>query len=85
MSRTDSEAEVGQTFTEADVAEYLRSHPDFFERHSGLLLGLKLPHPTGAGAVSLMERQVAVLRQHNADLDRQFQAVRDTTTISSRR
>lgn len=72
MSRTDSEAEVGQTFTEADVAEYLRSHPDFFERHAALLVGLKLPHPTGAGAVSLMERQVSMLRERNGELDRQF-------------
>lgn len=72
MSRTDSEAEVSQTFTEADVAEYLRSHPDFFERHAGLLIGLRLPHPTGSGAVSLMERQVTMLRERNGELDRQF-------------
>lgn len=71
MSRTDSEAEVSPTFTEADIAEYLRSHPDFFERHAALLVSLKLPHPTG-GAVSLMERQVSVLRERNDELDRQF-------------
>lgn len=71
MSRTDSEAEVSPSFTEADIAEYLRSHPDFFERHAALLASLKLPHPTG-GAVSLMERQVSVLRERNDELDRQF-------------
>lgn len=72
MSRTEREAEISQPFTEADVSEYLRSHPDFFERHPALLIGLKLPHPTGAGTVSLMERQVSMLRQRNGELDRQF-------------
>ncbi len=54
------------------IADYLKSHPDFFERHPLLLLSLKLPHRTGGTAISLVERQVAVLRQRNAQLERQF-------------
>jgi hypothetical protein len=72
MSQTKSSAEFGDTFAESDVADYLRSHPDFFERNAGLLLKLRLPHQTGASAVSLVERQVSMLRQRNSELDRQL-------------
>ena len=63
---------LGDTFPEETIADYLRSHPDFFERHPLLLLGLKLPHRTGGSAVSLVERQVSMLRQRNSQLERQF-------------
>lgn len=71
MSQHKSSAAVGETFTEADIASYLRSHPDFFERHAPLLLRLRLPHQAGS-AVSLVERQVSMLRQRNAELERQL-------------
>jgi hypothetical protein len=71
--------------SEADVDEYLRAHPDFFERHAGLLAILKLPHPTG-GAVSLIERQVTVLRDKNRQLERKLmdlvQVARDNEQLS---
>lgn len=50
---------------EESIAEYLRAHPDFFERNLSLLSGLHLPHRTTGGAISLVERQVDVLRQRN--------------------
>jgi hypothetical protein len=62
----------GDDFPEGAIADYLKSHPDFFERHPLILLGLKLPHRTGGSAVSLVERQVSMLRQRNAQLERQF-------------
>jgi uncharacterized protein len=62
----------GDGFPESAIADYLKSHPDFFERHPLILLGLKLPHRTGGSAVSLVERQVSMLRQRNAQLERQF-------------
>ncbi len=49
--------------TEQDVADYLAAHPDFFGRHPELLGDLALPHPTGGGAISLVERQSSVLRE----------------------
>lgn len=52
---------------EAAVAEYLRTHPDFFTRHLELLGILRLPHPCGS-AISLIERQLLLLREHNAQL-----------------
>jgi uncharacterized protein YigA (DUF484 family) len=72
MSQQKSGAAEGEVFAEADVAAYLRSHPDFFERHTPLLLRLKLPHHTGSATVSLVERQVAMLRQRNGELERQL-------------
>ncbi len=50
--------------TEAEVAAYLAQDPDFFQRHPRLLGSLNLPHEAGA-AVSLIERQVAILRDRN--------------------
>ena len=39
------------------------AHPDFFERHASVLARLRLPHQRGSAAVSLVERQVLVLRE----------------------
>jgi uncharacterized protein len=72
MTQQKGGAAVGDTFSEADVANYLRSHPDFFERHTPLLLRLRLPHQAGSMTVSLVERQVAMLRQRNDELERQL-------------
>ena len=57
---------------EEAIANYLASHPDFFERNGELLATLKLPHSTGTGTVSLVERQVSVLRQRNDQLESQL-------------
>ena len=57
--------------SEAEVHSYLQRNPDFFERHAALLSSLRLPHVTGA-AVSLVERQVSVLRQRDLKLERKL-------------
>ena len=44
------------------VIEYLRAHPEFFQTYSNELSDLKLAHASGQ-AVSLIERQVEVLRE----------------------
>lgn len=72
MSQQDRAAAVDETLSESDVAAYLRSCPDFFERHTPLLLRLKLPHQSGTSTISLVERQVSMLRQRNGDLERQL-------------
>jgi uncharacterized protein YigA (DUF484 family) len=48
------------------VLAYLARHPDFFLRHDAILAELELPHRAGA-AVSLVERQVALLRERNIE------------------
>jgi uncharacterized protein YigA (DUF484 family) len=54
------------------VEEYLRHHPEFFANRNELLMAITLPHSTG-GAVSLVERQVALLREQNRRYRRQLQ------------
>ena len=49
------------------IEAYLREHPDFFEQHHELLAEISLPHESGS-AVSLVERQVAILRERNIDM-----------------
>src|SRR5690606_33653868 len=71
-SQQKNEAALGEPFSEEAVAEYLQRRPDFFERHGTLLLRLKLPHETNGFTVSLIERQVSMLRQRNAELERQL-------------
>jgi uncharacterized protein YigA (DUF484 family) len=74
MSQLESTAAtpLAETMTEDSIADYLKSHPDFFERHGGLVLGLKLPHRAGGASISLVERQVSMLRQRNGQLERQL-------------
>jgi uncharacterized protein len=62
--------------SEDQISDYLREHPDFFERHPTLLSTLYLPHASG-GAVSLVERQVSVLRQKDVKLERQLKDLID--------
>jgi len=60
------------------VAEYLQTYPDFFERNGPLLTKLRLPHLRDAGAtVSLVERQVEVLRERNQALERKLKELVD--------
>ena len=49
-----------------EVADYLLDNPDFFLEHSELITEMNFPHETN-GAVSLIERQVQVLRQEQKD------------------
>jgi uncharacterized protein len=49
------------------IVAYLQAHPDFFVKQLELLADLALPHETGP-AVSLVERQVAILRERNIDM-----------------
>jgi len=54
---------------EETIAAYLQRHPEFFERHQALLARLKLPHTRGGSTISLVERQIEVLREKLAGLE----------------
>ncbi len=75
-SREDRAASIERGEEEA-IADYLDAHPDFFERHAMLLTKLKLPHTTGGPAVSLIERQVSVLRQRHETLENRLRDLVD--------
>lgn len=78
---------VDETLSEDAVRDYLEAHPDFFERNSGLLRVLQIPHSSG-DAVSLVERQVSVLRQKELKLERQLkeliEVARDNDVLVSK-
>ena len=54
---------------EAAIADYLERHTDFFERHEDVLAGLSLPHMRSGSTISLVERQVEVLRERQSSSD----------------
>ncbi len=56
---------------ERTVTDYLITHPDFFEARTDILTKLKVPHPSGQ-AISLIERQVEVLRQQYRQMERKL-------------
>lgn len=64
--------------TDTKVADFLQASPDFFERNSALLAKLRLPHVRdGAATVSLVERQIEVLRDRNQALERRLKELVD--------
>ncbi len=67
---------VAAESSEQATHDYLAAHPDFFEHHATLLGTLHLPHATG-GTVSLIERQISVLRQKNLKLEKKLQELID--------
>ncbi len=71
----------------SQVAGYLREHPDFFQEQGDLLALLQIPHASG-GAVSLVERQISVLRDQNQDLKRKLmelvQVARENDRLNER-
>jgi uncharacterized protein YigA (DUF484 family) len=78
---------VEEDISEQAVHDYLEAHPDFFERHAALLRHMELPHGT-EGTVSLVERQVAMLRQKEFKLRRQLKELisvaRDNDVLSTK-
>lgn len=66
---TEAERTTGSEpmIDEGDVAAYLQRHPDFLRHHPDVLSVLNLRHHSGS-ASSLIERQVAMLRENNRDL-----------------
>jgi len=65
------------------VAAYLRAHPEFFVDHDELLAELRLPHQPGA-AVSLVERQVKLLRERNIEMRHRLSQLMDVARDNDR-
>jgi uncharacterized protein YigA (DUF484 family) len=58
---------VNDDLNDESVREYLKQHQDFFERHPDMLDHLHISHSSGS-AVSLVEKQVSVLRERNMEM-----------------
>ena len=72
---------------EKTVADYLRNNPDFFQNNPSLLASLEIPHSCGP-AISLVEHQIKVLRDQNAQLKRKLMdlvhVARDNNRLNER-
>ena len=68
QKKVDSKNEI---VSEKSVSDFLSLHPNFFENHQDLLKSMNLSHSTG-DAVSLIERQISILRQKEVSLQNQL-------------
>jgi hypothetical protein len=66
MSSKSAQGLKADTIDEQAIGQYLQQHPDLFDRHPQLLTRLRLVHPRTGTTVSLIERQVEVLREKQA-------------------
>ncbi|WP_018415703.1 DUF484 family protein [Teredinibacter turnerae] len=80
---SESITDKKERLTEKQVAHYLKTNLDFFNRHLDLLSELQLPHESGK-AVSLVERQVAVLRERNMDMRHRLSQLLDNARENDR-
>lgn len=70
MTTRDARGAAAAKENEEDaIAAYLQHNPDFFERHQALLTRLRVPHARGGSTISLVERQIEVLREKHAALE----------------
>ncbi len=65
------------------VASYLKRNPDFFLNQDELLSNLRIPHARGS-SISLVERQLAVLRQRGMDLQERLQRMLEVARENDR-
>jgi uncharacterized protein YigA (DUF484 family) len=73
---------------EESVSRYLQHNPEFFERHQALLARLRLPHSRGGSTISLVERQIEVMRERHAALEAKLaelvRVARDNDAVAER-
>lgn len=78
---------VPAAIEEQHVVEFLRAQPEFFTNHPDVLMDMTLHHSSGT-AISLIERQVVNLREHNRHLKSQLhdlvKIARDNDRLSER-
>ena len=55
----------------AEVEDYLREHPEFFNEHLHLLEHMRIPHPSG-NAISLISKQLELFRGKHQELESQL-------------
>ncbi|MDC0517499.1 DUF484 family protein, partial [Porticoccaceae bacterium] len=59
------------------VGEFLRDNPDFLDKNTDILETMVLPHISGK-AVSLVERQVGVMRDRNREMRSRLENILQT-------
>ena len=69
--KTKEQISDNPAISAAEVETYIRNNPDFLLSRPELLVEMSIPHNTGA-AVSLVEKQVKVLREQNEQARKQL-------------
>lgn len=82
MSTQESQIAIDQP-DEKSVLDYLREHPEIFTENTALLANLKIPHPCG-DAVSLIEYQVKILREHIQRLNNKLNLMVKNAIVNDR-
>src|SRR5476651_1957666 len=67
----------------AAVAAYLEANPDFFVEHEELLNAMLIPHQRG-DTVSLVERQLKLLRERNIEMRHRLSQLMDVARDNDR-
>ena len=67
----------------AAVAAYLQAHPHFFSQRDELLLSMQVPHQRG-DTVSLVERQLELLRSRNIEMRHRLSQLMDVARDNDR-
>lgn len=65
------------------IVAYLRAHPEFFIDHDDLIPELRIPHQRG-DSVSLVERQVKLLRERNIEMRHRLSQLMDVARDNDR-
>ena len=77
---TTPQVQLLDELPEKSIIDYLKRHPDFFLHHEELLIDMQISPPRGP-AVPLVERQLAVLREENRQLQHKLE---NLVTIAKR-
>jgi len=67
-----SDVTVQTALTSSHVSDYLRNNPEFWVHNTDLLAEIVLPHNPSEQTVSLVERQVSILRKRSIDAENQL-------------
>ena len=78
-----SDSQQPVALTDEQVVAYLKDNPRFFIDQDDLLTQLRIPHLRGS-SISLVERQVAVLRERNIDMRNRLTHLMDVARDNDR-
>ena len=59
----------------ADIAAYLKAHPEFFEQYAEMMSEITIPHPHGGRSIPISERQILTLRDKSKQLENKLREI----------
>jgi uncharacterized protein YigA (DUF484 family) len=74
---------ASEPLSDDTVRDYLKAHTDFFQLHPDMLDYLHISHGSGS-AVSLVEKQVSVLRERNMEMRRRLNSLTENARDNDR-